>query len=210
MIAVLDYGMGNSASILNMIRKAGGEARISSSPRDLETASAILLPGVGAFDNGVAKLKESGLLDAIESKVLNEKKPFLGICLGMQLLFEKSEEGQLSGLGWLPGEVTKFDFSNLNQSQSLKVPHMGWNLVKPASSDSLYAGLADEARFYFVHSYHVNCKNASDAIATAEYGYKFTCSVQHKNIWGAQFHPEKSHRFGVQFFKNFLKEVGRA
>ena len=210
MIAVLDYGMGNSASIFNMIRKAGGEARICTSPESLESASAILLPGVGAFDNGITKLKESGFLAVLENKVLNEKKPFLGICLGMQLLFEKSEEGNLPGLGWLKGKVTKFDFSSLDSPKPLKVPHMGWNLVRPHNYHDLYAGLENEARFYFVHSFHVNCDNQSDIIATANYGYEFTCSVRHDNIWGAQFHPEKSHRFGIQFFKNFLKEVSHA
>lgn len=210
MISVLDYGMGNSASILNMIHKAGGEANICSSPKCLENASVILLPGVGSFDNGMTKIKALGLLDVLESKVLIEKIPFLGICLGMQLLFEKSEEGKLPGLAWLKGEVTKFDFLDLNQTQSLKVPHMGWNLVKPSDFENLYAGLEDEARFYFVHSYHVNCHNPSDVLATSHYGYDFTCSVRHENIWGAQFHPEKSHRFGIRFFKNFLKEVADA
>lgn len=210
MITIIDYGMGNSASILNMIRKAGSEAEICSSPNDLENASAILLPGVGAFDNGMTKLKESGFLTVLEKKVINDKTPFLGICLGMQLLFEKSEEGQLPGLGWIKGIVTKFDFSGLKQNRTLKIPHMGWNLVHPCNYSDLYAGLEDEARFYFVHSYHGNCENHSDILATANYGYEFTCSVRHENIWGAQFHPEKSHRFGIQFFKNFLKEVSHA
>ena len=210
MIKILEYGMGNTASILNMIRKAGGEAELCSSARELETPSAIILPGIGAFDNGMVKLKESCLLDAVQSSVLDDKIPFLGICLGMQLLFEKSEEGQVPGLGWLRGEVKKFDFSQLNLEKPLKVPHMGWNLVNPCSYDNLYAGLEDEARFYFVHSYHVNCSNDKDVLASAHYGYDFTCSVHKDNIWGAQFHPEKSHRFGVQFFKNFLKEIGHA
>lgn len=205
MIAVIDYGMGNSASIINMIRKAGGYGVICTSPHELEGATAILLPGVGAFDNGMTKLKDSGLLDALTKKILVEKVPFLGICLGMQLLFEKSEEGKLSGLGWLRGDVTRFDFSSQVENCGLKVPHMGWNTVIPRRIDSIFSGFEDEARFYFVHSYHVNCLNPSDILATAEYGYEFACSIRHKNIWGAQFHPEKSHRFGIQFFENFLK-----
>lgn len=210
MIKVLDYGMGNTASMQNMIRKAGGNAELCSSPDEIESASAIILPGVGSFDNGLKKLENSGLLEALHYKVINEKVPFLGVCLGMQLLFEKSEEGGLSGLGWLKGNVTRFNFSNTQSSKHLKVPHMGWNLVYPKVYGNLFAGLEDEARFYFVHSYFVNCANPSDVLATAKYGHEFTCSVRRDNIWGAQFHPEKSHRFGIQFFKNFLKEIDHA
>jgi len=210
MIKVLDYGMGNTASMLNMIRKAGGQAELCSKSEGLDNASAIILPGVGAFDNGMDKLEKSGLHDALRHKVLDDKVPFLGVCLGMQLLFEKSEEGKQPGLGWLKGNVTRFDFSGLQHDQSLKIPHMGWNVVRPNTYENLYTGLEEEARYYFVHSYHVNCANPSDVLATAHYGYEFTCSVRNENIWGAQFHPEKSHRFGIQFFKNFLKEVNHA
>lgn len=210
MIKVLDYGMGNTASMLNMIRKAGDKAELCSKPGDLDSATAIILPGVGSFDNGIIKLENSGLLKALRCKVIEEKKPFLGVCLGMQLLFEKSEEGKLPGLGWICGDVTRFDFSDSQSFRRLKVPHMGWNVVHLKTKDNLFSGLVDEARFYFVHSYHVNCANQSDILASANYGYEFTCSVRHNNIWGAQFHPEKSHRFGIQFFKNFLKEIGHA
>lgn len=210
MIKVLDYGMGNTASMLNMIRKAGGQAELCTAPSDLESASAIILPGVGSFDNGMTKLENSGLLEVLCSKVVEEKTPFLGVCLGMQLLFEKSEEGNLPGLGWIKGDVTRFDFTDIHTNERLKVPHMGWNLVHPKTYGNVFAGLEDEARFYFVHSYHVNCAHSSDILATTNYGYEFVCSVRHDNIWGAQFHPEKSHRFGIQFFKNFLKEIGHA
>lgn len=210
MIKVLDYGMGNTASMLNMIRKAGGQAELCSDSNELESASMIILPGVGAFDNGIEKLKDSGLLEPLKQKVFEEKVPFLGVCLGMQLLFEKSEEGEFPGLGWIRGEVIRFDFSRVEQEKTLKVPHMGWNLVKPSTYVNVFSGLEKEARFYFVHSYHVNCHDPDDVLATTHYGYEFTCSVRHDNIWGAQFHPEKSHRFGVQFFKNFLKEVDHA
>ncbi|MDR9498527.1 MAG: imidazole glycerol phosphate synthase subunit HisH [Hydrogenovibrio sp.] len=210
MIKVLDYGMGNTASMLNMIRKAGGQAELCALPSELDSVSAIILPGVGSFDNGMTKLENSGLLEALRCKVIEEKVPFLGVCLGVQLLFEKSEEGKLPGLGWIQGDVKRFDFSDISSNKSLKVPHMGWNIVNPKTYENLFSGLEDEARFYFVHSYHVNCANSSDILATANYGYEFTCSVRHDNIWGAQFHPEKSHRFGVQFFKNFLKEIGHA
>jgi len=210
MIKVLDYGMGNTASMLNMIRKAGGQAVLCSRPSELDLATAIILPGVGSFDNGIVKLESSGLLESLHSKVIEQKVPFLGVCLGMQVLFDKSEEGERHGLGWIKGDVTRFDFSGIQSNERLKVPHMGWNVVNPKTYENLFCGLEDEVRFYFVHSYHVNCANDSDILATANYGYEFTCSVRHGNIWGAQFHPEKSHRFGIQFFKNFLKEIGHA
>lgn len=207
MIKVLNIGIGNIASLTNMLRKAGSETELCSKSDDLDGAKAIILPGVGSFDNGINRLAGSGLLDALQQKVFDERVPILGVCLGMQLLFETSEEGNLPGLGWLKGNVTRFDFSGLKHDKPLKIPHMGWNLIKPKSHESLYAGLEEEARYYFVHSYHVNCVNTSDILATANYGYEFTCSIKHNNIWGAQFHPEKSHRFGLQFFKNFLKEI---
>lgn len=212
MIKVLDYGMGNSASMLNIIGKIGGHAELCRKPEELKNASAIILPGVGAFDNGMENLEKTRLLDALERRVLEDKVPFLGVCLGMQLLFEQSEEGkqQKRGLGWLNGNVTRFEFSGPRLNKSKKIPHMGWNTVNPITAERLYTNLRDEARFYFVHSYHVNCFNQADVIATTHYGYTFTCSVKHKNIWGVQFHPEKSHRFGLQFFQNFLEEIKHA
>lgn len=210
MVKIIDYGMGNTTSLLNMIRKAGGEAEICSTPKGLEAASVIILPGVGSFDNGMDKLRQSGFLEVLLQRVLVDKIPFLGVCLGMQLLFERSEEGVLSGLGWMSGVVRRFDFSKIRLARPLKIPHMGWNLIHPITYNNLYSGLEDEARFYFVHSFHADCHDPSDILATAHYGYEFTCSVHRDNIWGAQFHPEKSHRFGLVFFKNFLKEVGYA
>jgi glutamine amidotransferase len=210
MIKIIDYGMGNTASMLNMLRKVGGKAELCAIPSELNSATAIILPGVGSFDNGISKLANSGFLEALHSKVIKEKIPFLGVCLGMQLLFEKSEEGKLSGLRWMEGDVKRFDFSDIQLNRRLKVPHMGWNVVTPKTYEGLFSGLEDEARFYFIHSYYVNCSNASDVLATANYGHEFTCSVRHDNIWGVQFHAEKSHRFGIQFFKNFLKEIGYA
>lgn len=210
MIVIVDYGVGNAASIMNMIRKADGNAIISSDIEQINSASAIVLPGVGAFDSGIVKLKQSGLIDVVQSRVLQDKIPFLGICLGMQLIFEKSEEGQMPGLGWLKGEVKKFNFSDVSLDKPLKIPHMGWNVIRPVNFETLYMNMEQQARFYFVHSYHVVCEDKSDILAKATYGYDFTCSVNHENIWGVQFHPEKSHRFGVQFFKNFLKIIEHA
>ena len=210
MIKIIDYSMGNTASILNMIRKVGGQAELCAIPSELNSATAIILPGIGSFDNAITKLENSGFSEALHSKVIKEKIPFLGVCLGMQLLFEKSEEGKLPGLKWVEGDVKHFDFSDIQFKDRLKVPHMGWNVITPKTYKGLFSGLENEARFYFIHSYHVNCSNPLDVLATANYGYEFTCSVRHDNIWGVQFHPEKSHQFGIQIFKNFLKEIGHA
>jgi glutamine amidotransferase len=145
------------------------------------------------------------MLDLLEDMVIKHEKPFLGICLGMQMLFESSEEGKESGLGWLSGNVRRFDFSDCDQSP--KIPHMGWNTVDASKNNFLFDGLHDENRFYFVHSFHVECKDVNHSVASTQYGYDFTCSVQKKNIVGVQFHPEKSHRFGMLFFKNFSRLI---
>jgi glutamine amidotransferase len=206
MIVILDYGMGNTGSIINMIRRIGGDAIVSADEQDISTAVALILPGVGAFDNGMGKLRESGMLPLIEKRVFEDKIPFLGICLGMQLLFDSSEEGALQGLGWISGGVKRFDFSGTNE-KGLKIPHMGWNLVNTKQDHPLFVGLGAEARFYFVHSYHAVCSDEHHAIAFAEYGYSFACGVQKENIFGVQFHPEKSHKFGMTLFKNFVEQI---
>lgn len=202
MIIVLDYGMGNPGSMLNMFRRIGAQAVVASDRDTIMSASAIVLPGVGSFDNGMQKLLSAGILEPLKQRVLHDKIPFLGVCLGMQLLFESSEEGSLPGLGWIPGHVKRFDFSNTGKS-GLKIPHMGWNLVRPANDDSLFRGLDSESRFYFVHSYHVVCSDTTHLLGTSEYGYQFVSAVQKGNIFGVQFHPEKSHRFGMSLLKNF-------
>tara|TARA_Y100001968_G_scaffold283495_1_gene282174 strand:+ start:2713 stop:3312 length:600 start_codon:yes stop_codon:yes gene_type:complete len=193
--------MGNTASILNMMRKVGLDAQISLDAEEIKSSRAFILPGVGAFDNGMTKIKKSGVLGLLEDMVVHQKKPFLGICLGMQMLFESSEEGEEEGFGWLPGSVRRFDFSA--SSETNKIPHMGWNFVNSSSANKLFSGLHEENRFYFVHSYHACCMNPSHVVATTRYSYDFTCCVQKENIIGVQFHPEKSHRFGMTFFKNF-------
>ena len=207
MIKVIDYGMGNTASIVNMIRKLNGAAELCSSPEQLNNATAIILPGVGSFDNGMTKLKNLKFIEALYGKVFLEKIPLLGICLGMQLLFEKSEEGSLCGLSWIKGSIKRFSFSKLKLSSNLKVPNMGWRIIEPNSNKNLFLDLENEARFYFVHSYYVDCFNHSDILATSTYGHQFTCAIRRDNIWGVQFHPEKSHKFGFTFFKNFLREI---
>ncbi len=203
MIAILDYGMGNVASIKNMFRKAGGEATIVSSLREQDDLTGVVLPGVGAFDNAMEKLGELGLIEGLNDFVLARKIPFLGVCLGMQLLFESSEEGRLPGLGFIRGAVRRFSGKDF-VDRKLKIPHMGWNIINPRKNAWLSCGADEEQRFYFAHSYHVVCTDDADVSTTCHYGYDFTCAIQHENILATQFHPEKSHRFGLNVFKKFL------
>lgn len=205
MIKILDYGMGNCGSIKNMLRYLGTDAEIVNQPDSLDDATAIILPGVGSYDHGVKHLEPFKAM--LEQKVLHEKIPFLGICLGMQLLLEKSEEGQLAGLGWVQGQVKRFDFSALSGSKQLVVPHMGWNEVIPANSTALIQPIDQDHRdrFYFVHSFHADNVPVENQMAACHYGYDFTCAIHDQNIFGVQFHPEKSHKFGKQLFKNFIE-----
>jgi glutamine amidotransferase len=198
-LLVIDSGMGNLASVANMIRKIGGEAKISSSPDEICQAEKLVLPGVGSFDAGINSLKNNSLDLAIKKAIKENGSFLLGICLGMQLLFESSEEGIEPGLGLIPGHVCKFQLDG----QNLRIPHMGWNIVKPKQDSNLF-NIEDEQRFYFVHSYHVNCANAEDASARTHYGYDFVSAVESDNVMGVQFHPEKSHRFGMSLFKRFF------
>lgn len=205
MIVVLDCGIGNITSVAKMIAKAGGTAVISNRADDIENASAIVFPGVGAFDNGITKFKALAHFDNIQHRVQEHKLPFLGICLGMQLLFESSEEGRLPGLGWIKGRVTRFDF-DAETKKSLKVPHMGWNVVVAGAANDLLQ-CDEEQRFYFVHTFHVNDVASDQIMGKTTYGYPFISAVANGNIYGVQFHPEKSHRFGLAFFKKFLAHI---
>lgn len=202
MVVIVDYGMGNLGSILNMLRKIGTHAIISSKEEEVKQADKLILPGVGAFDNGITSLTRLGLTPHLDQKVLQEKTPTLGICLGMQLFGKKSEEGRLPGLGWIDAEVRKFQFEE--SERRLKIPHMGWNVVKTRRQSSLFNGLEKDSRFYFAHSYHVVCSNTDDPVAETVYGHKFTSSLQIDNILGVQFHPEKSHKFGMTLLRNFI------
>ena len=204
MIVIVDYKAGNSGSILNMLRKIGAEAILSDKTEDVAAADKLILPGVGSFDRGMENINRLGLAEILDKKIQKDKTPLLGICLGMQLLMEKSEEGHLPGLGWLKGDIVRFKFRPENNY--LKVPHMGWNTVKPSGTNSLFKDI-EEPRYYFVHSFHVCCRNDEDILATTDYGYEFTSSVHRDNIWGTQFHPEKSHRFGLQLLKNFVEQT---
>jgi glutamine amidotransferase len=200
-ITVVDYGAGNIGSVLNMIRKVGGQAEASSNPDKLRNANKVLLPGVGSFDNAMIKLEQLELVQPLR-ECAAFGVPLFGICLGMQLLAQCSEEGTLPGLGLIPGRVRRFSF-NADQS-ALKIPHMGWNQVSAGKKHPLTDGLETGARFYFVHSYHYECEDQADELFNTQYGYKFSSGVQHGNVMGVQFHPEKSHRFGMQLFKNFI------
>lgn len=205
MIKILDYGMGNCGSIKNMLRYLGAESEVVDCPDGLTDARAIVLPGVGSFDHGMQHL--SPFRDSLEQRVLGDKVPFLGICLGMQLVVERSAEGTLPGLGWIKGEVQRFAFSGLNAEDKLVVPHMGWNEVSVTTENSLLLQRDKRDRFYFVHSYHLEGVSDRESLAVCRYGYDFTCAVQKDNIFGVQFHPEKSHRFGKQLFNKFIELI---
>lgn len=205
MLVVVDYGLGNLGSIVNMLKKAGATAVVTSEVTTIEQAQKLILPGVGAFDKGMQNLEDRGLVPVLQRRVVQEGVPILGLCLGMQLFMQQSEEGQKAGLGWIAGRTIRFRHSP--DSSSLRVPHMGWNFVHGQQADPLLDGLEAEPRFYFVHSYHVVCQSAADSLATTQYGYEFTSMVRHHNIWGTQFHPEKSHRFGLQLMRNFVEKL---
>lgn len=203
MLVIIDYGVGNLASISNMFRKIGVSSIVSSNVNDVLQASKIVLPGVGSFDTCARRLRQSGLLDALTHQVQIIKVPIMGVCVGMQLLFEKSEEGLLPGLAWIKGEVVRFDAGRM--PIDLKIPHMGWASVIQAKASLLLNGLDDQSRFYFVHSYHVAVANQDDTLLTATCGYSFVAAIQRDNIIGVQFHPEKSHRFGMTLLGNFAR-----
>lgn len=197
MITIIDYGMGNLGSIQNMLKKCGTKSIISHKISDIEKAEKLILPGVGAFDNGIKNIEKFKLKAVLDKKVLRDKTPILGICLGMQLMTEKSEEGQLSGLGWVKGETIKFTDKNL------KIPHMGWNFVKTQKKHQLVKDLPKESRFYFVHSYYVVLDREEEALMISNYGHDFVSAFQKDNIFGVQFHPEKSHKYGMKLLENF-------
>ncbi|HEX6361929.1 MAG TPA: imidazole glycerol phosphate synthase subunit HisH [Albitalea sp.] len=200
MITIVDYGMGNLGSILNMLKRIGAPACVAAEPAQVAQARKVLLPGVGAFDSAMARIDERGLREVLDRKATVERVPVLGICLGMQLLTRGSEEGRAPGLGWIAARARRFP-----ALPGLKVPHMGWNVVTPTRACALTEGLPPEPRYYFVHSYYVEVDDPADSILKAEYGVAFDAAVHRDNIYGAQFHPEKSHRFGMQLLSNFAR-----
>lgn len=203
MMVIVDYGMGNLGSIRNMLKRIGREAVISSDGSEIRKATRLILPGVGAFDSGMKNLAGRGLIPVLHEKVIDGKTPLLGICLGMQLLTEGSEEGDSEGLGWIEGKAVRFKFDG--SREPLKVPHMGWNTVVPVKPSRLFADMYPDARFYFVHSFHVACRKEGDVLSRTRHGIDFASSLEKGNIRGVQFHPEKSHKFGMQLLKNFAE-----
>lgn len=202
MITIINYGMGNLGSVQNMFKRIGVESQITGELDIIAKADKLLLPGVGAFDAAMEKINEGGFRQLLNRKVLEEKVPTLGICLGMQLLTNSSEEGKLPGLGWIPAKTVKFAFEN---GSKLKVPHMGWNRVYEKNASLLIENLSAEPRFYFVHSYYVQAENPSHILTTTIHGVEFSSIIQKENIFGAQFHPEKSHKFGMKLLENFAR-----
>jgi glutamine amidotransferase len=205
MITIVDYGVGNLGSIINMLKKVGAKAQASSDPDVLRQAEKLILPGVGAFDAGMKKLDETGLVPVLNELVFEKKVPVIGLCLGMQLMTKRSEEGKEAGLGWIDAETVRFKFGAENAH--LKVPHMGWNTLDICRQHPLVADLGPESRFYFVHSYHIVCADGADVVANTDYGYPLAAVINRGNIMGAQFHPEKSHKFGMQLLKNFAERI---
>ena len=205
MIGIIDYGMGNVGSIANMFKRIGIASEISRDPATLEACDRLVLPGVGAFDAAMAQLDSLKLIGPLSDLVLQAKKPILGICLGMQLMTRRSEEGQRQGLNWIPGETIRFQ--NAGQSD-LKIPNMGWRHTRPIGQKPIFATSMNERRFYFVHSYHVCCDEKSDLAAVATHGIEFVAAFSRANIHGVQFHPEKSHRYGKQLLTDFVSHTG--
>ena len=201
MISIVDYGMGNLGSIKNMLGRLGYESELTSDAETIRRADKLILPGVGHFDLAMKSLIELGLVDVLNTEVLERKKPIFGICLGMQLLTRGSEEGVQKGLGWIPADTMKFQ----SDDPSFRIPHMGWNRVRLAQADSLWDSMPDNPRFYFVHSYYVRCDDPKHVWTTTDYGGEFHSGIRHENIHGAQFHPEKSHKFGLTLLGNFAK-----
>jgi imidazole glycerol-phosphate synthase subunit HisH len=203
MITIVDYGLGNIAAFVNVYRRLNIAASIAKSAVDLDGASRVILPGVGHFDHAMELLDRSGMRDTLDKLVLRDRVPVLGICVGMQMLARRSQEGKLSGLGWIGGDVVSFRSSKAGEHVAL--PHMGWNDVKAIACSKLFDEIGADARFYFLHSYHLQCDRQEDVLAICDYGADFSCAVKAGNIHGVQFHPEKSHHFGVRLLKNFAE-----
>lgn len=203
MIGIIDYGMGNIRAFANIYKNLNIPHKVVHTIDEFEGVTKIILPGVGAFDYAMTQLANSGLLPELNTLVVEQKYPVLGICVGMQMLAKNSEEGKLPGLNWLDAGVSKFDKSKLERNSPL--PHMGWNTIKHKEDSTLFNDISQDSRFYFLHSYFFKAHNNSNIIATSNYGDEFTCAVSSENVFGVQFHPEKSHKNGVQLLKNFAK-----
>jgi imidazole glycerol-phosphate synthase subunit HisH len=201
-VVIVDYGMGNLNSVKRTMDRMKVDSVISSDPKDIINSQKIILPGVGHFGKAMSNLKELNLLETLHEAVLVKKKPVLGICLGMQLMAKKSEEGDAEGLGWFDAEIKKF---NVSDKLKYKIPHMGWNQIYIKKNSSLMKNISELSEFYFVHSYHFKTNNQSDILSETEFDYSFTSAVQKDNIFGVQYHPEKSHDAGARLLKNFIE-----
>jgi len=206
MIIIVDYGMGNLHSVLKAFRRMQIQAEISSKLDQIENASKLILPGVGNFKRGMANLKERNLIDPLNRAVIKNNIPVLGICLGMQLMTNHSEEGNEVGLGWIDAETIQFDFTG-NSNPHLHTPHIGWNNIDSTTNNVLFEGMENRPSFYFVHSYYVKCHAKEDVAATTEYGNSFVSAIAKNNIFATQFHPEKSHDSGLTLLKNFTDKT---
>lgn len=203
MIAILDYGLGNIKAFAAVFHKLGVEYRVARDASELTSATKIVLPGVGAFDKAMALLNASGMRDTLEQRVARDGLPILGVCVGMQILAQSSEEGTLAGLGLIDGSVRSI--SSLADARKLDLPHMGWNTVQFKPGERLAAGLSTPEEFYFLHSYYFDCEREEDVVARVNYGATFPCAVRRGNVYGVQFHPEKSHHNGVAILKSFAE-----
>jgi glutamine amidotransferase len=200
MVTIVDYKVGNLGSIQNMLKKIGSKSIITSDPKAIEDAEKLILPGVGSFDSGINSLKKYDLWNVLNDKVLNQKTPVLGICLGMQLLCNGSEEGNMAGLGWIDADVVRFK----PEDKKYKIPHIGWNYTEASQNSPLFKGMYEDPKFYFVHSYYVKA-NDSSSIAKCNYDIPFDAALEKGNVLGTQFHPEKSHKFGMKLLENFIE-----
>ena len=203
MITVLDYGLGNVLAFVNVYKRLNIPVSVARDRKSIEAATKLILPGVGSFDNAIEQLYGSGMLPSIEELVFQQHVPILGICVGMQILARSSDEGRLPGLGWIKGGVRKFDMSLMPTNFCL--PHMGWNDVKPVVDTHLFNGIELDLQFYFLHYYYFECDNRENSIAETDYGGPFSCAINEGNVYGVQFHPEKSHHYGSQLLKNFAE-----
>lgn len=202
-MTVIDYGLGNVLAFVNLYNRLNIPVAVAKTAADLAGATRLILPGVGSFDHAMEQLDASGMRATLEQLVIEQRVPVLGICVGMQILAKRSDEGRLDGLCWIDGTVRKFDLAKLPRGTNL--PHMGWNDVAPRAEGGLFKGLEQDGRFYFLHSYYFDCAQETSVLAHTDYGQAFHCAVRRDNVYGVQFHPEKSHHFGAQLLSNFAE-----